>query len=59
MLPTLEGCHGGARRETSGKEKRVRNSLNICGATLFVSQNHMLTTLRAGSSTTLSIVPPI
>ena len=40
----------GARGEASGKKKRIRNSLNICGATPLVSQNHVLTTLRAGSS---------
>ena len=51
MLPTLDGCHGRARGEASGKEKRIRIShQNICGTTPFVSQNHVLTTLRAGSS---------
>ena len=44
MLPTSEGCHGGARRETRVNKKCIRNSLNICGATPLMSQNHVLTT---------------
>ena len=56
MLPTSEGW---CETRDKWKRKRIRNSLNICGATPLVSQNHVLTTLRAGSSTTLSIVPPI